>query len=421
MTSTKNDLQIKCPHCGSKFSPEVALEHDLRLHLEKEFENKLEERARAVEQHIKKLEADKYQAKIKAIEADREEKAARLLALEEKSVDYEERERQVREREEHLELELRKRLLDREKLLREEADRKATEKAGVELKEKQLALEQEKENLRSIFKKRVHEEAEKAREEERMRMAEVQKKLDDQTRLVNEMKRKAEQGSTQAQGEVQELAIEDYLRHTFHRDVVEEVSKGKRGGDCVHLVKDGFGNLCGKILYESKRTKNFGGDWTAKLKEDMRLTQADIGVLVTEVLPGDMMRFGQYDGVWVCTFTEFKALAFLFRDSLGRIGEVRAAQENKGDKMQLLYGYLTSTEFRQKIEAIVEAFQQMQDDLTKEKAQAMSHWAKREKQIFKVMENTVSLYGDVRGIAGTAVKEIEALEMEEVRVLGVGQ
>lgn len=421
MTSTKNDLQIKCPHCGSKFSPEVALEHDLRLHLEKEFENKLEERARAVEQHIKKLEADKYQAKIKAMEADRAEKAARLLALEEKSVDYEERERQVREREEHLELELRKRLLDREKLLREEADRKATEKAGVELKEKQLALEQEKENLRSIFKKRVQEEAEKAREEERMRMAEVQKKLDDQTRLVNEMKRKAEQGSTQAQGEVQELAIEDYLRHTFHRDVVEEVSKGKRGGDCVHLVKDGFGNLCGKILYESKRTKNFGGDWTTKLKEDMRLTQADIGVLVTEVLPGEMMRFGQYDGVWVCTFTEFKALAFLFRDSLNRIGEVRAAQENKGDKMQLLYGYLTSTEFRQKIEAIVEAFQQMQDDLTKEKAQAMSHWAKREKQIFKVMENTVSLYGDVRGIAGTAVKEIEALEMEEVRVLGVGQ
>jgi len=418
MSSTsKTDLQIKCPHCGSRFSPEVALEHDLRLHLEKEFERKLEEQARLMEQRIRKVEADKYQTRIRAIEADREEKAARLLALEEKTVTYEERERQIQEREANIDLELRKRLLDREKLLREEADRKITEKVSLEIKEKQQALEQEKENLRSIFKKRVQEEAEKAREEERMRMAEVQKKLDDQTRLVNEMKRKAEQGSMQAQGEVQEPAIEDYLSHTFHRDSIEEISKGKRGGDCVHVVKDGFGNVCGKILYESKRTKNFGGDWTAKLKEDMRLTQADLGVIVTEVLPGDMTRFGQYDGVWVCTFTEFKALAFLFRDSLSRIGEVRAAQENKGEKMQMLYGYLTSTEFRQKIEAIVEAFQQMQDDLTKEKTQAMSHWAKREKQIFKVMENTVSLYGDVRGIAGTAVKEISALEMGEVKLI----
>jgi hypothetical protein len=419
-TIPKTNLQIKCPHCGNKFSPEAALEHDVRLHLEKEFEKKLEDNAKTVEQRTKKIEEERYLVKIKALESDRKDKVARLLKLEEQSLIFEERERKLADRESQIELELRKRLLDREKLLIVEAERRASEKAQLEMLEKQRALEKQKETLDITLRKRVQEETEKARDEERMKVADLQKKLDDQTRLVNEMKRKSEQGSMQAQGEVQELAIEEYLRNIFVRDGVEEVSKGKRGGDCVHHVKDGYGNLCGKILYESKRTKNFGGDWAAKLKEDMRLTQADIGVIVTEVLPNEMTRFGQYEGVWVCTFGEFKALAALFRDSLFRIGEVRTAQENKGDKMQLLYAYLTSTEFRQKMEAIVEAFQQMQDDLNKEKAQAMSHWARREKQIFKVMENTVSLYGDVRGIAGTAIKEIEALEIDEVKFLVEG-
>lgn len=389
----------------------------MRLHLEQEFEKKLADNSKTLEQRIRKSEEQKYLSKIKAIEADRAEKAGRLLELEEKALSLEERERSAKDREEKVELELRKRLLEREKMLVRNAERKASEKANLEIQEKQQELHQEKEALKATLKTRVLEETEKARGEERMKTAELQKKLDDQIRLANEMKRKSEQGSMQAQGEVQEIAIEDYLKNTFVRDTVEEISKGKRGGDCVHHVMDGFGNECGKILYESKRTKNFGGDWTNKLKEDMRLTQADVGVIVTEVLPNSMTRFGQVDGVWVCTFLEFKALSMLFRDSLTRIGEIKTAQENRGDKVQLLYEYLTSTEFRQKLEAIVESFQQMQDDLMKEKAHTLGQWAKREKQIFKVMENTVSLYGDVRGIAGNAIKEIEALEMEEVRLL----
>jgi hypothetical protein len=420
-----SSIQIKCPNCGNKFSPEAALEHDVRLHLEKEYEKKLEENARAVEQRTQKAEEEKYLSRIKAAEADRREKSIRLQEYEEKSITWEERERKVKEREAKVELELRRRLLDREKVIYEEATRKASEKANLEIQEKQQELMRDKEyqgvlleqRLEQRLQQRLREEAERVRQEEQMKSADLRKKLDDQTKLVNEMKRKTDQGSMQAQGEVQELVIEEYLKNTFLRDSIEEISKGKKGGDCIHQVLDRFGNLSGKILYESKRTKNFGGDWTAKLKEDMRLTQADIGVLVTEVLPGEMTRFGLYEGVWVCTFNEFKALSLLFRDSLGRIGEVRVAQENKGDKMNLLYGYLTSTEFRQKIEAIVEAFQQMQGDLQKEKAQTMSLWSKREKQIFKVMENTVSLYGDVRGIAGTAVKEIQALEIEEIRAL----
>lgn len=413
----ENHLQIKCPQCGNRFSPEAALEHDVRMHVEKEYEKKMEEKSKVLELSIKKQEEERYQARLKALEADRTDKTNRLRKLEERSVAVEEREQQLRDKEDRIELELRKRLLDRERVLREDAEANAHEKARVIFAEKQQALERDRQAMDIQIKKRIQEETERVREEEKMKAADIQKKLDDQTRLVNEMQRKTSQGSMQAQGEVQELAIEDYLRNTFLRDDVEEIGKGKRGGDCVHIVNDRLGNSCGKILYESKRTKNFGGDWPSKLKEDMRLTQADIGVIVTEVLPSGMTRFGQHEGIWVCTFTEFKALSFLFRDSLCRIGEVKTAQENRGDKMHLLYQYLTSIEFRQKIEAIVEAFQQLQDDLTKEKATALSLWAKREKQIFKVMENTVSLYGDVRGIAGTAVKEIEALEMEDIKLL----
>jgi hypothetical protein len=261
------------------------------------------------------------------------------------------------------------------------------------------------------------EQVEKVREEERLKHAELQKKLDVQTRMAEEMQRKAEQGSMQLQGEVQELAIEEYLVNAFPKDDVEEISKGIRGGDCVHVVKDNFGNECGRILYESKRTKSFSKEWIVKLKDDMRLKQAEIGVIVTEAMPGELTRFGQIDGIWICTLVEFKSVALLMRHTMNRIGEVIAAQDNKGDKMKLLYDYLTGNEFRQRVDAIREAFEQMNADLQKERSQAIANFAKREKQIFKVMENTVALYGDVRGIAGGAVQCIKSLEMDEDQLL----
>ncbi len=228
------------------------------------------------------------------------------------------------------------------------------------------------------------------------------------------MKRKSEQGSMQTQGEVQELAIEEYLESTFPRDEVEEISKGKRGGDCVHIVKDNYGNRCGSILYESKRTKHFSHEWLSKIKDDQRLKQADMAVIVTEALPEGMCRFGELEGVLICTFAEFKALALLLRHNLARIGEVMSSQENKGEKMQMIYSYVTSNEFRQKLEASFEAYRDMQEDLLKEKVLLTAQWAKREKKMLKAMENLVALYGDVRGIAGGAVQEIKALEIPEI-------
>src|SRR5690349_19416366 len=216
---------------------------------------------------------------------------------------------------------MQKKLLEREKLIRQQALKDAHERALLEIRSREQKLEQEKERLNVKLNQIVLEAAEKAREEERMRIGELQKKLDDQHKLINEMKRKSEQGSMQTQGEVQELAIEEYLESTFPRDEVEEISKGKRGGDCVHVVKDNYGNRCGSILYESKRTKHFSYEWLSKIKDDQRLKQADMAVIVTEVLPEGMCRFGELEGVWICTFAEFKALAMLLRHNLARMGE----------------------------------------------------------------------------------------------------
>ncbi|MGC3944083.1 MAG: DUF2130 domain-containing protein [Chryseolinea sp.] len=406
--------QIACPHCGNKFSPEESLEHELRARLEKEYQMKRLEELKVVADRARTDEGNKYQLQLRRIEEDRQVKAKQLRSLEEKMVSVEERERGLKDREDGIELEMKKRLLERESLIREHVEKSAYEKAGVEYRERERQLLREREMWETQTRRLVMEESEKAREQERLRSAELQKKLEDQSRLINEMKKRSEQGSMQMQGEVQELAIEEYLQHTFPRDRVEEVGKGKRGGDCVHVVIDQFGGSCGRILYESKRTKHFSNEWISKVKDDMRLQQAGIAVIVTDALPERMTRFGEMDGVWICTFADFKALAALLRSSMIRIGEVVQAQENRECKMHLVYNYVTSTEFKQKLEAAFESFHDMQEDLMKEKALFASQWAKREKRLMKAMENLAALYGDVRGIAGGAVQEISGLELPQM-------
>lgn len=410
-------VPVKCPHCGNKFSPEEAIGHDIRVQMEKEFERQMAENAKRVEERIRRQEQEKYSSQIRLVEDDRRQKTNRLRELENASVNLAQRELQLKEKEERSEMEMKRRLLEREKVIREQVEKTAIEKARLEVMEGAQKLARDRETLDLQMKKRIQEESERVREEERMKNAELQKKLDDQVKLVNEMKRKSEQGSMQMQGEVQELAIENYLTTTFSRDRIEEVSKGKRGGDCVHVVLDDYNRECGRILYESKRTKHFSYEWIGKLKDDMRLQQAGLGVIVTEALPDGMTRFCEMEGVWICTFPEFKALALLFRHNLIRIGEVLSSQENRGDKMQLIYSYVTGNEFKQKLEAAFESFRDMQEDLIKEKTLFTSQWARREKRLFKAMENLVSLYGDVRGIAGGAVQEIRALEMSDMNVL----
>ena len=244
-----------------------------------------------------------------------------------------------------------------------------------------------------------------------LKIKELQLKLEEQTRLADEMKRKAEQGSMQSQGEVQELAIEEWLKENFPLDVIEEVKKGARGADCLQIVHTRSRQNCGTIYYESKRTKDFQASWIEKFKNDIRDKNATLGVLVTEAMPNDMERMGLKDGVWVCTFEEFKGLCTVLRESVIKFSEAKLSQENKGDKMEMLYSYLTSNEFKLQIEGIVEGFTQMQSDLDAEKRAMARLWKQREKQLEKVLLNTTNMHGSIRGIAGSAIQAVTLLEL----------
>ena len=227
------------------------------------------------------------------------------------------------------------------------------------------------------------------------------------------MSRKAEQGSMQLQGEILELALEDFLRAQYHFDNIEEVAKGARGADVTQTVINDLGQVCGKIIYETKRTKAFGGDWIEKLKSDQREQLADIAVLVTETMPKNMERFGNKNGVWICSYPEVKGLSYVLRETLIKMQAVKSADENKTDKMALLYNYLTSQEFANNIEAIVESFDSLKSGLEKEKRAMQKIWKEREKQIDKVIGSTVDMYASIKGIAGKSIATVEALELPE--------
>ena len=217
----------------------------------------------------------------------------------------------------------------------------------------------------------------------------------------------------QLQGEAQELLLEEMLKEYFPFDLIEEVGKGVEGADCMQIVRNSSGRECGKIIYESKRTKTWSNTWIEKLKTDKRNRSADVAILVSQTFPKDMERFGEKEGVWICNFTEALDVAALVRNGIMKVFEAQKSQENKGDKMQLLYDYLTGNEFRGQMEAIVEGFMAMKLGIEKEKVQMAKLWKEREKQLEKVLINTSEMYGSVKGIAGASVGDIPLLEGEK--------
>jgi hypothetical protein len=297
----------------------------------------------------------------------------------------------------------------------------ALKKKELEVLQLQNSLKEQKEQMeldmsrRFLEKQNELEEKIKKTEQEKneLKYREYEKKLEDQKKLIDEMKRKAEQGSMQMQGEVQELAIEAYLSEQFPLDTIEEIKKGERGADCVQIINSRSGTHLGKIYYESKRTKEFQKSWIEKLKADMRTKGADIGVLITEAMPKEHERLVQIEGVWVCSYEEFKGLCRVLRESVLQVSTAMAAQENRGEKMHMLYDYLTGNEFKMQVEAIVEGFVQMKEDLDRERRSMEGNWKRREKQIEKVLLNTNFMYSSIRGIAGSAVLPIKALEMPD--------
>lgn len=288
-----------------------------------------------------------------------------------------------------------------EKIKREKNELKDAINAESEIKLSQQLLEQGER-----IKKQEQEKNE-------LKFKELEKQLEVQKILTDEMARKQQQGSMQLQGEVQELGIEEWLTSKFPLDTITEIKKGERGADCMQTVHSHQRQNCGTIYYESKRTKEFGTAWIEKFKNDIREKGANVGVLVSEVYPKGMERVGLVDGVWVCSFEEFKGLSFVLREGIIQMSTAVSSQDNKGEKMVMLYNFLISNEFRLQVEGIVEGFTQMQSDLNTEKRSIQGHWKKREKQLEKVLLNTNHMYNSIRGIAGNEIQAIKTLELPE--------
>ncbi len=401
----RNSTTILCPHCGESINVNDVLVHQIEAENKEKFQEKLNELAKERAQFEKDKERENELF---------EERLAQAKKTVEKTL-QDKIKKQLEEEQKDSLAELQKELSDKSEKLKEfnkmQVQISKLQREKLEMKES-IELENQKK-----FDAQILEEKEKIRkkvdDENALKFATLQKQLEDQKKLTEEMKRKQEQGSMQLQGEIQELAIEEYLTNQFPLDTIEEIKKGANGADCLQIVNTFESQNCGTIYYESKRTKNFSPAWIEKFKNDIREKKADIGVLVTEVLPSDMERMGLKDGVWICTFEEFKGLVTVLRQSIINLDIALQSQENKGDKMAMLYDFLTSTEFRMQIEGIVEGFSQMQDDLAKEKRAMQKIWSQREKHIDKVIANTVNMYGSIRGIAGNAIQTVKALELDE--------
>ena len=415
---------ISCPHCSKQINVQEVLSADAEQKLQQQLQSQQQQLLSQLEEEKKKLvdeqrifeekrkkeneifqqklqqeklkmEADLQQQLRKSISADFEnqlillqqankDNEEKLKAARQQQLEFMQKEQELKNREQELEIELQKKLLVERASLSEQIRKEESERGSVKEMEYQL------------------------------KMKELEKQLDDQRKMAEEMRRKAEQGSMQLQGEVQELLLEELLRDHFPYDAISAVGKGVEGADCILTVRNHLGLDSGQVIFESKRTKTFNNVWIEKLKTDMRNQGADVAILVTSVLPKDMSCFGEKDGVWICSFSEVIALTTALRHTIIRVADTKKAEENKGEKMSMLYGYLTGNEFRQQIEIIVEGFVSMKNSITKERIQMEKLWKEREKHLEKVLISTSGMYGSIKGIAGASIGNIPLLDNEEI-------
>ncbi len=379
-----SEQTITCPKCGHEFP------------LSEAYSTQMKEEIASAIKHVEAEAAEKLEAEKKRIadEANKKAKEDAALAVQDLEEQLKEKDEKVKELA-NQELELRKKQ-------RELAEKyKSTE---LEMARK---LDEERDRIQADALK-------KADEEHRQQALQKDKIISDLTTQIGEWKRKAEQGSMQTQGEVVELELEEILKATFPLDDIKPVEKGMTGADVVQTVKNAVGQVSGTIIWESKQTKAWTEGWVAKLKDDQRAVKADIAIIMTSVLPKGVERFDRYNGVWVTDYASAIGLATALRAGLEEVCMVRQSTVGKNEKMEAIYEYLSGTQFRQKVEAIIEAFSGMQQDLDKEKRATQAMWAKRETQIGRVIDNTARMYGDLQGIIGASLPQIEALEMKEL-------
>lgn len=398
------DQVIICPHCNREIPLTEAISHQIREQLRKEFdaevkkkEGELAQKEQALSKKEKAL-ADDFAQKLK-IETARLEEEAKRKAEQAIAVELKDLKAQVTEKNQKLseaqktELELRK------------ERRELEEKHNTFELEMARKLDEERANIRDEAIKAVT-------EEHQLKDSEKDKKISDMLKQIEELKRKAEQGSQQMQGEVLELELEEILKTNFPLDNIEPVGKGKKGADILQKVHNQSGQYCGTIIWESKRTKGWSDGWIEKLKDDQREAKAEIAVLVTTALPKEINNFGHMNGVWITNFPLAVCLAVALRINLIQVSNAKMAAVGKYEKMEVLYSYLSGPEFSQKVEAIVGAFAYMKNDLDQEKRAMNKIWSKREKQIERVINNISGMYGDMQGIIGASLPQIKSLELK---------
>lgn len=357
---------IKCPKCDYEFELSEAIASQYRKELEKEIKKDYEKMGKEQEQKVKGEMSDRFEKQIKELKEQLDEK-----------------------------------------------DEKVKKAQGEELKlrKEARALKEKEESLDLEIERKVDEIREKVLEEQGLKMAEKDKKISDLDKQIDELKRKTQQGSVQLQGETMELEFEKILKEKYPNDEIGEVPKGIKGADLIQVVQN-LGSCCGKIMYELKNTRSWLNGWIDKLKEDQRAEKAEIAVIVTSALPSGIKTFGNIRGVWVCSYPVALEVSEILRANLISVSSVQRSETGKDEKIEVVYKYLSGHHFKQRIEAIVEAFIAIKEDLDREKRAIQKNWATREVQISKIIEGTAGMYGDLQGIIGATLPRIDSLELE---------
>lgn len=417
-----NEPIITCPNCKTPIHLTESLAAPLIEATRQQYEQKMAQMTNAVnerEQNIKEKEKQLQQTQ-QNISLEIEKQVTQLL--QEQKTQLINETTQKAQKQSAVELEQKALELKELQAVLQERDQKLlqAQAAQAEFLKKQRELDDAKRELELTVEKRVQETIQEVRntarkeveESLKLKILEKDQTIASMQQKIEELKQKAEQGSQQLQGEVQEIALENTLRTKFIFDQIEPVAKGEFGGDILQKVINPSGISCGSILWEAKRTKHWNDAWLTKLRDDQRAAKADIAIIVSQVLPHGIETFDVIDGVWVVSSKVAIPVATMLRESLIKVNFARQASEGLQTKTEMVYQYLTGPRFRHRVEAIVEAFTSMQDDLNKEKKAITKQWAKREEQIERVMQSTIGMYGDLQGIAGQSLQEIKGLELD---------
>ncbi len=393
------NLQAKCPKCNHEFS----LSEEFQKGVEEKHKKQYEENLQKEKIHLWKIAQEKanekikseYDTQLKNLENQNTENKKKLEESQQKELEFLKKERDLEEKSKNIELELEKKLQEQLKLEKDKQDKKL-------------------EKLLSDEKIRLEEELKKSlSDDHKLKLAEKDKQMEQMKKSLEEAQRRAEQGSMQIQGDVKENDLRDMLQNEFLADIIEDVPTGIRGADIIQTVRNNLGQKSGVIIWESKNTKSWTEGWLQKLKDDQANIGADIAILVSKTLPEGVEQYEFRNGVWIVGYKFALSLIKLLRFHILEIGTVKTSLQGKDEKMNMLYEYLSSPQFKNKIENIVDAFSSMKSDLDAEKRAFQKHWSKREKQLERVMMNTSGFYGDLQGITGNRLQKVSALELPE--------